>query len=182
MSCVNFEKYSNKYSEEPMKGNIERLVDYDLFHCLLKGGMSAGIKVAGTYKNVPKSLLDWIAICDGGQLFDTVMLSTKDHDKDIDLDFDTYEEINNDTELKSSMRLPDGYVIFAIRSYGDPICFSTTPEDDKIYLWDCENGEFSDIWETFEDWLTEEIDEGIHLIADDVLEPLNIKLGGDIDE
>lgn len=46
----------------------------------------------------------------------------------------------------------------------------------------CRNGEFSDIWDSFADWLTEEIDDAIRLIAEDALTPLEIKLGGDCDE
>lgn len=181
MGFVNFEKYNEKFDAEPMKGNIERLVDFELFHALIKGSMSASLKVSGMTQNVPVSLLNWLKICDGGLLFDTVVLSTKAHDDDTDMDLDTYEEINND-EVLSDFGLPSGYFVFAIRSYGDPICFSTAPDDDKIYCWSSDDGDFSDIWSTFEDWITEEIDDGIHLIADDALDPLGIKLDGEEDE
>lgn len=181
MSFCNLEKAKAKYSEEPMKGNIERLIDFDIYHCLLSGGMSSAMKAQEKLTYAPATFLDWLKTCDGGLLFDTVILSTKDHDADLDLDFDTYDELNSDEAL-AEFSLPEGYSIFAMRSYGDPICFNASAKDGKVYLWDVENQEFSDIWDSFEDWLTEEIDDAVKLIAEDALEPLEVKNGGGDDE
>ena len=181
MSFMNLEKATAKYETEPMVGNISRLVDFDIYHCLLAGSFSTSINIQEKYPNLPVEYLDWIKVCDGGLLFDTVMLSTKGHDDKLDLDFDTFDDLNSD-EAKADFDLPDGYVVFAMRSYGDPICFNCNEKDGKVYLWDVENKEFSDIWDSFADWITEEIDDAVQLIAEDALEPLNIKLDGDDDE
>ena len=181
MSFCNLGKAKKKYTEEPMKGNVERLIDFDAYHCLLSGGMGAAVKVQEKLTCVPAAFLDWLKICDGGLLFDTVLLSTKEHDAELDLDFDTYDELNSGKAL-SEFGLPEGYAIFAMRSYGDPICFNVSARDGKVYLWDVENQEFSDIWDSFEDWLTEEIDDAVSLIAEGVLESLGVKNGGDTDE
>ena len=181
MGFVNLEKMSGRYVEEPMKTNVEKLIDYDLFHCLLSGSMSTAIKVKETLGSLPQQFIDWLKVCDGGLLFDTVLLSTKEHDEELDLDFDTYEELNSE-EAKSQFGLPEGYAVIGMRSYGDPICVNTSANDEKIYLWDVEAGDFSDIWCTFEDFLIEEIDEAEGLIAEDVLQPLGIKVGGGEDE
>ena len=181
MSFMNLEKATAKYEAEPMKGNISRLVDFDIYHCLLAGSLSTSIKLQEKYPNLPVEYLDWVKVCDGGLLFDTVMLSTKGHDDKLDLDFDTFDNINS-VEAKVHFDLPDGFVIFALRSYGDPICFNCNKKDGKVYLWDIENKEFSDIWDSFADWITEEIDNAVQLIAEDALKPLNIKFGGKDDE
>ena len=181
MSFINLEKAAAKYTDEPMKGNIERLIDFDVFHCLLAGGMSAAVKLQTKYPFLPVEYLDWLRICDGGLLFDTVILSSKSHDEKLDLDFDTYEDMNSD-QAKSDYDLPDGFMVFAMRSYGDPICFNVKEKDGKVYLWNIEEKEFTDIWDSFADWMTEEIDDAVNLIAEDALEPLDIKLDGESDE
>ena len=181
MGFVNLARLKEKYTTGVMKDNVENLVDFDVYHCLLSGSMSASLKVKNLLGEVPKQFLDWVKLCDGGLLFDVVMLSTKEHDATLDLDFDTYEELNSD-EAKANFALPEGFVVFAFRNYGDPLCFNVKENDDKVYLWNVETGEFDDIWDSFEDWMTEEIDDAIRLIAEDVLEPLGVKLGGEDDE
>ena len=181
MSFMNLERAAAKYQVEPMKGNIERLVDFDLFHCLLAGSLNTSIKLKNIFQYLPAEFIDWAKVCDGGLLFDTVLLSTKGYDKSLDLEFDTFDDMNSD-EAKADFDLPEGYIVFAMRSYGDPICFNGNEKDGKVYLWDVENKEFTDIWDSFTDWLTEEIDDAVRLIAEDALEPLNIKLDGDSDE
>ena len=181
MSFMNIEKAAKKYVSEPMKGNVERLKDFDIFHCLLSGSVEKSFELQKKYNCFPLEFLDWLKFCDGGLLFDTVMLTTNKHDDDLDLDFDTYDDMNSE-EAYSDFKLPEGYVVFAMRSYGDPICFKKDKKDKKVYLWDVEKEDFTDIWYSFQDWLTEEIDDGVRLIADGVLEPLNIKDSGEDDE
>ena len=181
MSFANLEKLSAKFDSELMAGNLRRLLDFDVYHCLLAGSLSTSIKLQNKYRCFPADYLGWLTVCDGGLLFDTVMLSSVGHDAALDLDFDTYEDLNS-AESMEAFGLPEGYVVFAMRSYGDPICFHAESKDGKVYLWDVEKQEFSDIWDSFEDWLTEEIDDAIELIAEDALEPLEIKLDGDGDE
>lgn len=181
MSFADLEKMAAKFASEPMKGNVERLIDFDLYHCLLAGSLGVSIKLQEKYACFPAGYLAWLKVCDGGLLFDTVMLSTVGHDAALELDFDTYDDFNS-PEAAAGFALPEGFVVFAMRGYGDPICFDANTKDGKVYLWDVENKEFSDIWDTFEDWLTEEIDDAVRLIAEDILEPLNIKLGGEDDE
>lgn len=181
MSFINIKKAAAAYETEPMKGNVERLADFDAYHCLWSGSLGASIKLQEKYPCLPVDYLNWVKVCDGGLLFDTVLLSSRGHDDKLDLDFDTYDDMNSD-EAYSELNLPEGFVVFAMRSYGDPICFNLNEKDGKVYLWDVENGDFSDIWDSFADWITEEIDDAIRLIAEDALAPLEVKLGGDGDE
>lgn len=167
---------AGSFASEVMKENAQRLEIFDIYHCLRRASFSSAIKAQEQLGTIPKSFLEWMKICDGGLLFDTVMLSSKAHDNELDLDFATFEDYNT-TEAREEMLLPDGYSVFAVKSYGDPICFNTLKNDGKVYLWNVENAEFDEIWDSFEDWLTDEIDVAILLIGDDVLEPLEIKLG-----
>lgn len=181
MSLVNLEKLKGKYLSGYMRDNVENLIEFEPYHCLFSGGMSASLKVQNTYGISSKQFLEWVLICDGGHLFDTVILTTRGHDSTVDLDLDTYEEYNS-PEAKESYALPEGFVVFAIRSYGDPICFNVKENDGKVYLWNLEKADFDDIWDSFEDWLTEEIDDAIRLIAEDALDPMGVKIGGEDDE
>jgi len=181
MGFVNLDRLTEKYTSGFMQENVENLVEFDVYHCLRAGSVATSMKVQELYDAVPKQFLGWLTICDGGLLFDTVMASVKGYDAELDLEFDTFEELNTE-EARAAWNLPEGYVVFAVRNYGDPICFHAVKGDEKIYLWNAEEQDFDDIWNTFEDWITEEIDDAIEFIADDVIEPLGIKLGGEDDE
>jgi hypothetical protein len=175
MGFVNFKKITEKYTDGLMKDNVEKLVKFDSYQCLLSGDADTALKVQNILGAVPADFTDWLKLCDGGLLFDTVMLSTKGYDAVLDLSFDTYEELNSD-ETKANFALPEGFVIFAVRNYGDPLCFNIKENDGKVYLWNIETGKFDDIWSSFKDWMAEEIDVAINLIIEGVSEPLNIKL------
>ena len=180
MGFVNLEALKSAYNTEPMVGNVERLIDFDMFHCLRAGSPETARRLGEKYPCFPKEYLKWLEICDGGLLFDTSMMCTEEHDDELDLDFDTYDELNSEDAL-SDYDLPEGYVVFALLSFGAPVCFSVDKEDEKVYLWDPEEGEFTDIWDNFTYWLTEEIDSAVSMIADGDLDPLEVKLesGGD---
>ena len=166
----------NSFSDEFMKGNVERLDLFNVYHCLLGASDSSVARAKEVLGSLPASFLEWMKYCDGGLLFDTVMLSTQGYDDELDLDFETFEDYNSE-EVRSDMGLPEDYSVFALRSYGDPICFNTFLNDGKVYLWNVEKGLFEEIWDTFEDWLTEEIDVGVQLIGEEILDPLDITLG-----
>ena len=89
MSFVSLSKLKEKYTAGLMKDNIENLEDFDAFHCLLSGSMSSSLKVQELFGTTSQQFMDWIKVCDGGLLFDTVMLSTKEYDKDL---FDEYNK------------------------------------------------------------------------------------------
>lgn len=180
MGLFSIEESRHNFVDETMIENLKRLHDFDIYHCLLQGSLSASIKAQSYLEYAPQSFLSWVKNCDGGLLFDTVLLSTKSHDKELDLDFDTYEDYNS-SSYHDDANLDNRYCVFAIRSYGDPLCFDKVTKDGKVYLWNREEKCIDAVWDSFEDWLTDEIDSAIQLIAEDALEPLEIKLGGDDD-
>ena len=73
MGFVNLAKLEEKYTTGLMKDNVENLVEFDAYHCLLNGSMSASLKVQNLLGAVPKQFLDWVRICDGGLLFRKVL-------------------------------------------------------------------------------------------------------------
>ena len=180
MAILSYEKLEMYDLSSCMLENFKRLQDFDIYHCLLAGTLASTLKIQSQMLKFPQAFLKWIKICDGGLLFDTTMLSSKSYDKDLDLPFSSIEE-HNTVDAIREYGLPDGYFVFAVRSYGDPICFKKRGEDERVYLWNREEEAFEEVWDTFEDWLTEEIDTGIQLIAEDVLDPLDIKLIGEDD-
>jgi len=179
MIFLDTEQLSAIFDDELTRESAERLETFDIFHCL-RGGASLAPMTHYWLGAVPESFRKWLRICNGGLLFDTVMLSFDSIDSSFDpeweLEFDTFDDYNT-PEVRAEMALPDGYFIFALRSYGDPICFNINGEGDgRVYRWSIENAIFEEIWDTFEDWLADEIDCGIMLIGDEALLPLEIKM------
>lgn len=176
MSVLDHNRLLNSFTSDLMKGNVERLEIFNIYHYLRKASFSAAIIAQDTLGTFPTAFLEWMKYCDGGLLFDTVMLSSKDYDAEEDLYFDTFADYNT-SEVKEEMGLPEGYSVFAVRSYGDPLCFHAESGDEKVYLWNIDEAIFEEVWDTFEDWLTDEIDNAIQLIGEEVLDPIELKLG-----
>ena len=58
--------------------------------------------------------------------------------------FDANEDINSE-DAYSEFSLPEDCILFAMRSFGYPICFNFENQGGKFYLWNVENGELSHI-------------------------------------
>ena len=175
MAFTNYSELENKYPSGRMTENVRRLKDYDLFHCLLAGGADKVKTVKQRVADLPNEFFEWLEVCNGGMLFDTAMLTTKSHDADLDLDFETYADYFN-TDLRKDKNLSDDWFVFALAVHSDVYFFDKVKKDGKVYQWDVEKSEIYAIWDTFEDWLTDQINEAIELIANEELEPLDIKL------
>ena len=174
MEFMNLKEAKKVYTKGFMKDNIENLEEFDAFHCLLASKEDTIEKTKKVLKYIPKQYEEWLKYCDGGMLFDIDILTAHDYSDD-EIDFDNLEE-NNNEETYNMVDLPKGYVIFALESTGNVFCFNLEEKDEKVYLWNIEEKEFTDIWDTFEDWITEEIDIAIEMIGEDVIQPLDIKL------
>jgi hypothetical protein len=158
-----------------MKENVRRLKDYDLFHCLLAGSAERADGVKKRVPDLPDDFLIWLDVCDGGMLFDTAMLTTKPHDVELDLSFETYGQYHTG-EHRKERGLSDGWFVFAVAVHSDLFFFDMNKKDGQVYQWDIEERKIYAVWPTFEDWLTDQINEAVKLIADEQLEPLDIKL------
>jgi len=175
MAFVNYEQLNHAYPAGRMKENVRRLKDYDVFHCLLAGNAERASAVEKRVSNLPKDFLKWLDVCDGGMLFDTTMLSTKSHDAELDLPFETYGNYHN-AELRKEKGIHDDWFVFAVAVHSDLFFYDMGKKDGKVYQWDIEEHTIYAVWPTFEDWLTDQINEAVELIAKETLEPLDIKL------
>jgi len=181
MAFVSYELLTQAYPARRMKENVRRLKDYDVFHCLLAGSAERAAAVKKRVAGLPESFLAWLNVCDGGMLFDTAMLTTKSHDADLDLDFETYGDYHK-AELRKNKNIADGWFVFAEAVHSDVFFFDMGKKDGKVYQWDAEENGVYAVWPSFEDWLTDQINEAVGLIANEELDPLDIKLEAGIDE
>ena len=175
MALVDYELLNQSYSSEQMKENINLLNEFDIFHCLLAGSQDRAAKVRKRISNLPEDFLKWLLVCDGGILFDTVLLTTKSHDADSGLYFYTYGDFFN-AELRQKINIPDNWFVFAIAVHDDVFFFDMTKKDGKVYQWDIEEKTIYASWFTFEDWLSDQIHEAVGLIAERLIPPINIKM------
>jgi len=174
MAFVNYDLLKKAYPESRMKENVRRLKDYDLFHCLLAGSSNRVAAVKKHIPNLPNDFQKWLEVCDGGMLFDTAMLTTKSHDSDLDLSFEIYGDYY-DAAYRKDKNLSDNWFVFAVAIHSDLFCFDME-KNGQVFQWDVEEHKVYAKWPSFEDWLTDQINEAVELIANEDLEPLDIKL------
>jgi len=175
MPLINYDSLSAKYAAGSMLKNIRLIKEFDIFHCLLAGSPARADTVKKRVANLPDDFLKWLEVCDGGLLFDTIMLTTKSHDDALDLDFYTYGDFFN-VELRQSINLSKNWFVFAIAVHDDIYFFDTEKKDGQVYQWDVEDNTIYAYWPTFEDWLSDQIHEAIGLIADELIYPMGIKM------
>ena len=175
MSFVDYDLLTQTYPSGQMKENIQLLREFDIFHCLLAGSHTRAGAVKKRVANLPDDFQKWLEVCDGGVLFDTIMLTTKSYDAELDFNFYTYGNFFN-AELRQSINIPESWFIFAVAVHDDVFFFDMGKKDGQVYQWDIEEKTIYAFWYTFEDWLSDQIHEAIGLIADEIIEPLVIKM------
>jgi len=181
MAFVKYDLLNQAYSSIRMRENVRRLKTYDIFHCLLAGNTERAAAVKKRVADLPDDFLKWIELCDGGMLFDTAMLTTKSQDIELNLSFETYGDYY-DAELRKDKGIVDDWFVFASAVHSDVFFFDLGKKDGQVYQWDVEDQSVYTSWTTFEDWLTDQINEALELIAINQLEPLDIKLEADYNE
>jgi len=181
MPFIDYELLSSKYPTGQMSEAIHVLKELDVFHCLLAGSSDRATAVKIRVADLPEDFLQWLEVCDGGMLFDTTMLTTKATDTELDLDFETYSAYYN-AEWRKDVNISDEWFVFAVAVHSDVFFFDLGKKDGQVYQWDIEELSIYKTWSTFEDWLTEQIDEAVELIAEEKLLPLGVKLEADGDD
>jgi len=175
MAFVKHDLLEQQYTDAGMSENVRKLKTFDVFHCLLAGGIDRAAAVKKRVPNLPQEFMKWLEVCDGGMLFDTAILCTKAHDAELDLDFETYSIYTNE-DMRKEKNLADGWFVFAVAIHGDVFFYDTNKSDGQVHQWDVEENKIYASWSTFDEWLTYIISEAVALIADEELEPLDIKL------
>jgi hypothetical protein len=178
---ANYDLLNLTYHSGQMKENVQLLKKFDAFHCLLAGNSERAAAVKKRVVNLSEDFIKWLEVCDGGMLFDTTILTTKSHDEELNLDFETYSSYYN-AEIRKGIKITDDYFIFAVAVHSDVYFFDLKKKDGKVYQWDIEEKNIYTTWDNFNDWLIDQIQEAVGLIADDLLMPFQIKLEINEDE
>ncbi len=177
MGFFNYEKACGKYRGNADVMAILRLLhEFDEFHCLRNSSPLLASRIVGKIPHAAPEYLAWMTVCNGGLLFDTTLLSVSAEDAELGVEFSTLDEYNG-ADAYEELGLIEGYSVIGLRSYGDPICLSHA--DSRVYLWDRQEQEFTDVWNCFYDFLADEINGALELIENEDLEPIPIKLAGD---
>jgi len=150
MPFIDYKLLQKKYPQGPMSKNIQRLKNFDAFHCLLVGNSERAGAVKKRVSGLPEDFLKWLEACDGGMLFDTTMLTTKSHDAELELPFETYASYQN-TELRKNKNLADGWFVFAATVHSDVFFIDMNKKDGQVYQWDTEEHTIYASWPSFED-------------------------------
>lgn len=180
MGFFNYKKAVSKFrNNEFVLDTISRLKEFDEFHCLRDSNLLLAGNIVNIFPKAPEEYIKWMSICNGGFLFDTTLLCMTEMDEQIGVEFSGLKEYNT-RESYEDYALPVGYAVIAVRSYGDPICISEA--DNRIYLWDCEENAFTEIWKDFYNFLADEVDTALELIANEDLEPIPFKVKEDFEE
>ncbi|MDR1842033.1 MAG: SMI1/KNR4 family protein [Holophagales bacterium] len=174
MVFVNYELLEQAYPAGRMKKNVRRLKDHGFFHHYLLAGSSARAPaVKKRAADLPADYLKWLEVCD-----DAGAIS---HDIEFDLPLSIYGNCYNaehNAEPRKDRGIPKDWFIFAVGTYiyiDDVFFFDMEKKDGHVYQWDEAEGNIRAIWFTFEDWLTDQINEDIEFIANERLKLRQIK-------
>ena len=183
MVFVNYELLEQAYPAGRMKKNVRRLKDHGFFHqCLLAASTARAPAVKKRAADLPADYLKWLEVCDGAVLLDTSLLTTESDFIKFDyLPLSTYGNYYNaehNAESRKDRGIPKDWFIFAVGTYSyfdDVFFFDMEKKDGHVYQWDGDEGNIRAIWFTFEDWLTDQINEDIEFIANERLKLRQIK-------
>ncbi len=154
----------------------EKLCRFDMYHLLFRPSMSASLRTAERFVSAPADYLKWSRLCGGGSLQICEMLGEKGVDPDTGLAYETYDEYEAQSREAG---LPPEYRVFAVANFGDYFCFRNSADgalDSCVYQWGLDEGEVVLIWDSFSDWLSEQVDTWVEMIADGELDPIEFKL------
>ena len=175
MPFINYKTLKNQYPTGQMSDNISRLQELDAYHCLLSGSAEQAAAVKRRVSGLPADFLAWLEACDGGMLFDTAMLTTKSYDSELDVIFEAYGDFYN-AGLREVANIKNEWFVFAVAVHSDLYFFDMGKKDGRVYQWDVEEERVYAKWETFEDWITDQIHEAMPLVADGLIKPNLIKM------
>jgi len=170
MPFVDYTLLNNEYPTGQMAENVQLLHEFDIFHCLLAGSPERASKVTRRIADLPDDFIKWLGVCDGGMLFDTTMFTTKSLDAELDLEFVIYSDFHK-PDIRKNLNIPDEWFVFAVAVHSDLFYFDMEKKDGQVYQWDIEDKLVYAEWKTFEDWLSDQVNEAIELIADEQLMP-----------
>lgn len=173
---MNCEKLLTEFKGTSLENSCELLCRFDLYHLLFKPLMSSSLKTAERFAFASDEYLKWCKFCAGGDLQVCELLGEKGLDKDTGLRYSTFDEYEQESREAG---LPEDYFVFAVANFGDYYCFrksSDGTKDENVYQWGVHEGKVVLIWDSFSNWLSEQVNTWTEMIADDELDPIELKL------
>ena len=154
----------DKSMDQIIEECIEEIHKYkDGVHELNPGIDRAIIKAFETKYNInlPEDYKDFLTVYNGGELFipGTVVSGVFDEEKEIKDDNGDYLHLNLTNKWPD---MGDELLIIADLNYGDMICYDSKRQ--VIVQWDHEIGEVTIEWDTFAEWLQDEMKAGSELV------------------
>ena len=81
MGFFNYVKAASKFKDNAyVLETIERLKDFDEFHCLRDSSLLLAGRINQIIGKAPEEYIKWMSVCNGGMLFDTTLLSIDSQD------------------------------------------------------------------------------------------------------
>ena len=167
------EKVINNCKSQELMKILKQLKKYEKFCNLLDGDLGTYVLIHDKIGNMPSQLKEWLKIFDGGLLFTTSMFSTRDKEKGKFHRILTFDEINS-SEFKKENGIPEEIICYAMTNYGNYYCYVSGEESECVYEWDTEQKALILKWNSFSEWLGEQIEFAESLIQDDLLDPVEV--------
>lgn len=167
------EKAINNCRNKELLLVLQQLKKYEKYCNLLEGDLGTYVKTHDRVGNMPSQLKEWLKIFDGGLLFTTSMFSTRDKEKGKFNRILTFAEVNS-PEFKKENGIPEEIVCFAMTNYGNYYCYVSSEDGECVYEWDAEQNALTVKWDSFSEWLGEQIEFAESLIQDELLDPLEV--------
>ncbi|MBO4868620.1 MAG: SMI1/KNR4 family protein [Clostridia bacterium] len=165
------EKAINSCKSKELLPVLKRLKKLEKYCRLIDGNIGTYAKTHEITGNMPDQLKEWLKIFDGGILFTISMFSTRDREVGKFNRMLTFSEINS-SDFREKNDIPEEVVCFAMTNYGNYYCYISYETSGCIYEFDTEQTALIKKWDSFSDWLNEQIDFAESLIADGELDPL----------
>ena len=173
MSIIDFHALKNAYPDGNMAEAAKTLQALDPYHCLIAATPKTTAKITKMASSLPQDFLKWIEVCDGGLLFSTTLFCTETYKSKLTVPLDTYNRVNN-TKSKEKTGLSSECFIFAESIGNDYFFFDTAKNDGKVY--ECYGSTITGTFNSFEQWLFNQLDLIKQAVKNGTAEPLGLKL------
>ena len=173
MDC---KKAAKELKGTPLEDAINKLSRFDMYHLLFKPLMSSVLHTAERFSFAPEEYLQWSNYCAGGDLQTIEFLGEKGFDKETGVKFGTFDMYVQDGKIAG---VSSEYAIFAVANFGDFFCFRKTSDetrDSAVYQWGTHEEDVVLVWDSFADWLSDQVNIWVNMIAENELDPIGLKM------
>ena len=160
-----------KCADAELRAVLQKLQKYEKYCKLLDGDIGTYVKTFDEIGKMPNQLKEWLKVFDGGLLFTTSMFSTRNQAAGKFNRLLSFSEVNS-PEFKKENNIPQAIMSFAMTNYGNYYCYVADEGGSCVYEWDADQNALTVKWDSFAQWLEEQIDFAQSLIEDELLDPV----------